>query len=404
MLFRPLAALAAAAFLAGGAPAAPAVAPVEAPGLPDSLPINRIQLLGTHNSYAEGVDPRVLALVDARLPPMHSFLARLTEEQRRGFVLAHPHDVKMSEALNYRHLPLARQLDLGVRSLEIDVNADPEGGAYADPAAYRLLREQGVGDLLPFDPEPLRAPGLKVLHIADVDFRSSCPAFRTCLEQMRQWSAAHPGHVPIFVMLEAKVQALPLFPRPAAVPAFTADTYDEIDRTILNVIGRDQLITPDDVRGRWPTLDQAVRAGNWPTLGRARGKFLFLLLTATGRDGASAYLEGHPGLKGRVAFLDSSPGQDHAAFILDDNALARGAAIRDAVAKGYLVRTRADIETHEAKINDMSRANAAFASGAQIVSTDFIAPGNGYGTPYVVRMPGGGPARLSPVWGPGAGK
>jgi hypothetical protein len=44
-----------------------------------------------------------------------------------------------------------------------------------------------------------------------------------------------------------------------------------------------------------------------------------------------------------------------------------------------------------------ARANQAFRSGAQIVSTDFYKPGNGYGTSYVVRLPGGGAVRCNPV-------
>jgi len=368
----------------------------EAARLPDSTPINRIQVLGTHNSYSQGVDPHILRMLDERLPSMHQFLDQMPEEARRTFLLAHPNNVPMSEGLNYRHPSLTAQLDLGLRGLEIDVNADPLGGAYADPAAYRMLREQGVTDLLPFDPAPLTQPGLKVLHMADIDFRSSCPTFRTCLSEMKSWSDAHPRHVPIFVMIEAKVQSMQLLPGSTKAPPFTPDTYNEIDSTILDVIGRNRIVTPDDVRGTHPALEQAVLAGNWPTLGQARGKFVFLLITATGKDGASDYLSGHPGLKGRVAFLDSQPGQDYAAFILDDNAIERGKEIRDAVAKGYLVRARADIETWEAKANDMKRADAAFASGAQIVSTDFPQPGNGYGTPYVVRLPSGDVARATP--------
>lgn len=369
----------------------------EAAHLPDSLPINRLQILGTHNSYSLGVDPRVLALLEQRLPSMGKLANAIPPAQRREFQIAHPNDVTFSEALSYRHPSLTEQLDLGVRGLEIDVNADPRGGAYADPAAYRLLRAQGVTGLLPFDPAPLKAPGIKVLHMADVDFRSSCPTFRGCLAEMKAWSDAHPRHVPIFVMIEAKVQAMAILPGSTAAPPFTAETYDEIDRTIAAVIGRDNVITPDDVRGTYPTLERAVLAGHWPTLGQARGKFIFQLITATGHDGASAYLDGHPGLNGRMAFLDSRPGQDHAAFILDDNALARGAQIGAEVRKGYIVRSRADIETWEAKANDMTRATAAFASGAQIVSTDFEKPGNSYGTPYVVTLPGGGVARIAPT-------
>jgi len=80
-----------------------------------------------------------------------------------------------------------------------------------------------------------------------------------------------------------------------------------------------------------------------------------------------------------------------------DNALVRQKEIAQYVREGYLVRTRSDIETFEAKMNDMTRAEAAFASGAQIVTTDFYRPGNAYGTGYVVRLPGGGAWRCNPV-------
>lgn len=376
--------------------AAAMASPPEAADIPDATPLNRIQVLGTHNSYSQGVDPHVIAMLEKALPNMDRMVSALPPEKLAEFRTAHPNPVSFSEMLNYRHPSLTEQLDLGVRGLEIDINADPAGGAYADPAAYRILRAQGVTDLLPHDPAPMSAPGIKVLHMTDIDFRSSCPTFRGCLAEMKAWSNAHPRHVPIFVMIEAKVQAIALLPGSAKAQPITTDTYDEMDRTIGDVIGRANVVTPDDVRGRYPTLEKAVLAKHWPTLGQARGKFVFLLSTATGHDGASDYLIGHEGLKDRMAFLDSQPGQSHAAFILDDNALVRDAQIREEVRKGYLVRSRSDIETYEAKTNDMTRANAAFASGAQIVSTDFEKPGNAYGTPYAVTLPGGGPARIAP--------
>ncbi|OAN59490.1 hypothetical protein A7X12_24620 [Sphingomonas sp. TDK1] len=400
LLRRSLVALASIALLAApiaGTGAAPRDRTQEAREIPESTRLNRIQVLGTHNSYAIGVDPRILELLDTRLPPMSALLAALPAAQRQALMIAHPNVVRFSEALNYRHPSLTHQLDLGVRAVELDVQADPDGGAYADPAAYRLLRSQGATDLLPFDQAALAAPGLKVLHMADIDVRSSCPTFRQCLAELKAWSDAHPRHVPIFVLVEAKVQAPPPLPGASRLPPFTADTYDEIDKTINATIGRDRLVTPDDVRGSHATLEEAVLAGHWPTLGQARGKFVFQLITATGPDGTSAYLRGHEGLKGRLAFLDAKPGQPHAAFLLEDNALARGAAIRSAVAKGYMVRTRADIETYEAKVNDIRRATAAFESGAQVVSTDFEKAGNAYGTPYVVRLPGKAVARVAPL-------
>jgi len=365
----------------------------EAPELPDTLPINHLQVLGTHNSYSAGIDPRLLAEVQRRLPSMEKAADAMPDARRALFKEEHPANVSFAEALSYRHPGLTEQLNLGVRSLEIDVNADPQGGAYADPAGYRLLRAQGVTDLLPFDAAAMRAPGFKVLHIPDIDFRSHCPTFRGCLAEIRTWSQAHPGHVPLFILVEAKVQGMPILPGATVAPPFTPAAFDALDREIVETVGRDRIITPDDVRGSHETLDEAVRAGGWPTLGKARGKMLFLMLTATGPEGASGYLAGHPGLRGRVAFLRAQPGEDHAAFLLLDNALVRRDEIAARVKQGYMVRTRSDIETFEAKTNDMTRANAAFASGAQIVSTDYEQPGNAYGTRYVVRLPGGGVVR-----------
>lgn len=57
--------------------------------------------------------------------------------------------------------------------------------------------------------------------------------------------------------------------------------------------------------------------------------------------------------------------------------------------QGYLARTRADIETYEVKVHDLSRAKAAISSGAQIISTDFYKAGNLCGTDYKVTLPGG---------------
>lgn len=341
-------------------------------------------------ALAEPLFGRVTSQLSTKLPP--SEMALFKEE--------HPNDVTLTEGLSYRHPDLTAQLNAGVRSLELDVNPDPKGGNFADPAGYRLLRAQGVTDLPPFDAESLKAPGYKVLHIADIDFRSHCPALMSCLRQIRAWSQAHPGHVPLFLVIEAKVQDLPLLPNPTHTVPFTPALFDDLDRELVGGLGRERLITPDDVRGAYPTLNAAIRAGAWPTLKTARGKIILLMITATGEAGTRGYLEGHPSLKGRAAFLRAEPGQDHAAFLMFDNALARQDQIRDYVRQGYIVRTRTDIETYEAKTNDMTRANAALASGAQVVTTDFEQPGNAYGTPYVVRLPGGGVARANPLIGP----
>jgi hypothetical protein len=76
------------------------------------------------------------------------------------------------------------------------------------------------------------------------------------------------------------------------------------------------------------------------------------------------------------------------------------ADIQALIGAGYVVRTRADSDTNEARTNDTGPRDAAFASGATWVSSDFVVPGRAFGTPYVVQVPGGTPARCNPVNAP----
>jgi len=106
-------------------------------------------------------------------------------------------------------------------------------------------------------------------------------------------------------------------------------------------------------------------------------------------------------LRGRTMFVDSRPGDDYAGFAKVNNPIGNLALIRELVKAGLLVRTRADAHTREARANDTRRRDAALASGAHFISTDFPAPKpEVVGTDYVVRMPDGKHARRNPVSGP----
>jgi hypothetical protein len=81
--------------------------------------------------------------------------------------------------------------------------------------------------------------------------------------------------------------------------------------------------------------------------------------------------------------------------------LGNEAAIRELVEQGFLVRTRADAGTLEARADDPTRREAALGSGAQYVSTDYEEPDarpefNG----YTVAIPDGQPGRCNPVNAP----
>jgi hypothetical protein len=339
-----------------------------APGSDAQVRINQIQIIGSHNSYHAGL-----------LPGMRAFLEKKKPETLRG--------------LDYAHQPLDKQFDGGVRQIEIDVFADSKGGRYAHPAGPALEKAAGVA-VDPPDPsaDVMLKPGFKVMHVQDLDQHSTCQPFTACLKIVRDWSMAHPRHLPIFILVETK-QGKPLNVPDATMPEpFTVATFDALDSEIRSVFSPDEMITPDDMRGKYATPNEAALAGAWPSLEKARGKVIFLM---DQRAVGPVYLEGHPNLRGRVLFTNAAPGQPDAAFTeMNDGTEQEIAAL---VRQGYLVRTRTDADTREARSGSTERRDHAMASGAQILSTDYPKAEPAKWTGYSVSFPGGAMARCNPV-------
>ncbi|WP_340645130.1 phosphatidylinositol-specific phospholipase C1-like protein [Phenylobacterium sp.] len=333
----------------------------------DALPMNAIQVIGTHNSYKQAIAPAEMALVRT---------AR----------------ADLAATLDYSHAPLTEELDAGARQLEIDLLNDPEGGRYADPLAMRMAKDSVIS---PYDFAPLKSPGFKVMHVQDIDYRSSCPTFLGCLNEIRAWSKAHPDHVPILVIMNLKDDNLVGVPGAATAVPFDAKAMDQIDADIRSVFPESALITPDRVQGKAPTLAAAVRAGGWPNLKAARGKVMFAMDESGAKP--ALYRGARKSLEGRAMFINTDQGPAAAYVTLNEPAELK-ARIDAALANGLIVRTRADADTVEARTNDRARQAAAFASGAQYVSTDYLKPDARFG-PYEARLPGGGTARLNPKTG-----
>jgi hypothetical protein len=338
---------------------------------PSAVKINQIQVIGTHNSYHAGIAPSEAKVWQAKYADAY-------------------------KGLDYQHSPLPQQFDAGVRQIELDIYADTKGGLYAHPAGPGMAAAAGLPADPPFDPNGIMSkPGFKVMHVQDVDYRSNCQPFIACLQQVRDWSRAHPSHVPIYVLVETK-QGSPRGLKLTEPEPFTSATFDALDAEIRSVFPPSQTITPDDVRGRYETLNQAVLAGNWPTLESSRGKVVFLMDQHTV---GPVYLEGHPSLRGRMIFTNAEPGQPDAAFVERNEGPA--AEIAALVKQGYLVRARTDADTKQARVNDTSQRDAMIASGAQLLSTDYPAneparwPGH-----YFVALPQGVPAQCDPVNAP----
>lgn len=324
------------------------------------LRLNQLQLIGTHNSYKRRIDP-----------PLLKKMIALSSKARE---------------LDYSHRPLTEQLNMGLRGLEIDIYYDPEGGRFASPKGLAMLRSAGE-PAEPYDPNgELRSPGFKVIHIADVDYRSWNLSFEGALQELRTWSEANPGHLPVIVTVNLKEERAKLPGAVEPVP-YDATAMDALDAVLREQLGEDRLLTPDRVRGDAPTLEAAVLKRGWPLLDDLRGRFLWVIDESDSKR--DLYLEGHPSLRGRVMFTTSPAGTPEAAVMIINNPHRVGKAIRKRVAQGYLVRTRADAGTSEARSGDTSRREAAMASGAHVISTDFPYDEDRFGTGYRVRFPDG---------------
>jgi hypothetical protein len=335
--------------------------------------LNHLQVIGSHNSYH--IEPN-----DAEF----GLISLVAGAAAAG-------------ALQYTHPPLDEQFDdEHVRQIELDVYADPEGGRYATP----LIR-QFTGQPAEFDPD-MKSPGTKVLHISDIDYHSNCVSFVACLKTVRTWSHRHPRHVPIAILVEFKdTLDVPIPGVPLVTPLpWTRDRMLDLEKEIRSVFPRRELITPDNVRRPGRTLEQSVLRHGWPTLAASRGKVMFLM------DNAGAYrdryIEGNPSLRGRILFTNSAPGQPDAAFVERNDPVGSAADIQALVKRGYVVRTRADVDTVQARSGDTTDRDAALAGGAQWVSTDYPVPGiaSRFGTDYFAALPGLAAARCNPVTAP----
>src|SRR5690606_37821317 len=125
----------------------------------EDKPINQIQVIGSHNSYKQAIDPVLFKVIKST-------------------------DSAAANSLDYSHIGMFEQLGMGLRNLEIDVYADEKGGRYAHPKSLEQVKGQAA-----FDPNgEMNQPGFKVLHVPDLDFRSSALTFKSALQELKKWS------------------------------------------------------------------------------------------------------------------------------------------------------------------------------------------------------------------------
>ena len=139
-------------------------------------------------------------------------------------------DTVLDDSHRYSHAPLATQLgEFGVRGFELDLH----------------LRD-GLG--------------LQVFHLPVIDEETTCLQFSDCLAEAWAWSQENPCHLPLVFWLEPKDDMDALVPD--LLPLSGA--WELVDDTILQAWPRSRLLTPDDVRGEFDTLTEAIQSWDSP--------------------------------------------------------------------------------------------------------------------------------------------
>jgi hypothetical protein len=294
---------------------------------PDTL-MNEIQLVATHNSYRIRSDALRLFLLDLGSPGE-------------------------AAKLLYGHEPLYEQLDSGIRSFELDVR-------------YRRGR-------------------FETAHVPLVDDRSTCPDLGKAFREIQLWSTANPRHLPIVIILELKSDWLILDP---ALVAFDSAALEALDELVRSSFTGRTLFAPDDLRGRYATIAEAIASRGWPRLEEMLGRMV--LVIHENSEYRRLYTNENPSLAGKAMFTCAPPGEPDSAFaILND---PFDPLIPDYRSRGIIVRTRADADL----VVEPARIAQARASGAHIISTDFPPGEPRESDGFSMNLPGGRTARKLP--------
>jgi hypothetical protein len=311
--------------------------------------LNEIRILASHNSYKKYPNPKVLR-----------FLSRFKKQ------LGPSNDPIQ---LDYGHLPLSRQFDeYGVRGIEIDINYDPKGGLYSKRKLNLFIPgiRQRIKD------ERMEEPGFIVLHIADVDYETNYLTLKDVLIELKKWSNNHPDHSPLFVNIEAKgnnpgdeSKFLRKLGFRKAIP-FDSLAYEKLDEEIFSVLSTENIFSPRDLKGTYSSIHNRLQKENWPFLQECLGKIIFIL------EGSNKHLYRQNNFD-RPMFVYGNPNDVNTAFVLQNDPVGKELEILE-MTKKFIVRTRSDAGTIEARKNDYTRFHSAWKSGAQIISTDYYMP------------------------------
>lgn len=317
------------------------IAPVDENGIYDGdlaealesgIKFNELSFLGTHNSYQKVIIEETKKLYES--------LSALT------------FGLYSAENLDFESETLTDQLNCGIRSFEIDIETFDRDGEIS----------------------------FTCMHNPYFEMATSCYDFSLAMKEISMWSDNNPGHLPITLLVEPKSIFIPL----EDMEFFNIEYAEALDDTLRETLG-DKLFTPADMQRDYASFGEMRAADGWCEVKDMLGKVVVLLHDCSATE---KYIAIDPAVKTQAMFpvlREGDVDRDCASVILC-NKPEKLLKIKEDIINNrkIMVRTRADQFN---RISEDARKNA-FASGANIISTDYpVRTDTGYGD-YVVTFGG----------------
>lgn len=297
------------------------------------IKFNEISFLATHNSYQTSA-------VDAT-KKLYKNLETIT------------FGAFSSVAGNFESETLTDQLNCGLRSFEIDIETFDRDGEIS----------------------------FTCMHSPYIEMSTSCYDFELMLKEIAMWSDNNPNHLPITVIIEPKSAFLPL----KDMKYFNIDYAKALDEALREGLG-DKLFTPADMLRDYESFGEMRAADDWCEVNDMLGKVLFLLHEG---EVTEDYIAIDPSIKTQAMFpmlRADDIERNCTSFILCNDPDSLLEIESDVIeSKKIMVRTRSD---KFGQITDKRHDNA-FASDANIISTDYPLRTDNTPDDYVVTFEGG---------------
>ncbi len=246
----------------------------------ETIKLNQIQMLASHNSYKKkGSD----------LGHLFVGLGDSFDEAR---------------AMKYGYQKLTNQLELGIRSFEFDVR--------------------------------LRKTHFMLTHVPLVDNSSVAPRFDMALSELKLYSDYHEDHLPIIILMEIKDDWMIL---DHALNEIDDEALLRLDLLIEETLG-DKLFKPKDMINDDRSLYETILNDGWPSVSSLRGKFIFVLHPGSF---TSRYLALDDTLQSQKMFIGTyfeSSSEHYASFVVHNDPDIE--TIQSMIDRNLIVRTRID--------------------------------------------------------------